>query len=579
MDFPTSFLYNPQYFDVIVRATGLLSGNQRFERIKEVASKNIWLAARCKNTCVSEEQEIVDWLIIRSSLLYNRFNDIQAIIALMELKEWGVILSFFGSPKKIPIQKWGDNMVSTSIPTAFAVLSDYLPYDIVHRLFVRLPELGYSMNLASYNAYFQAVKNTTEADSILKEMSQQGVTPDMKTYCLLLEKESDENRRNIFCSLLRQTINWDDDFQTSQWAYSLLITNCKTHENVLREFDEFLKHCPETKADLVLLSRIYAKIISTAPTLSDAEEQFTHFYQVVQDISKMGKVVLRPKKFKRYTEPLLALMCRIPLNDEESNRLLILAEELLLSGKYNNTLRPVLIKRKANIIDHKVKYDLSVERLLRILELFKPYFGGENSSHSRFSAYYLDLLLKSNTEEDCFLILKHLPSKNISPKDISNILKQAHASQRINILHAVCKCGFEINIIHYNIVIKDSTYEEGFLLVNEMIERNINPDKYTIQALMKKWSTIEELLDMIHLASYFGIVCDDRCNKTLYFRCKEIGVQKDIMKAIHENRFDGTSISWIQPLKKYARTNNPTSSLPSTATRTPPSSAWPTSAW
>ena len=140
MDFPTSFLYNPQYFDVIVRATGLLSGNQRFERIKEVASKNIWLAARCKNTCVSEEQEIVDWLIIRSSLLYNRFNDIQAIIALMELKEWGVILSFFGSPKKIPIQKWGDNMVSTSIPTAFAVLSDYLPYDIVHRLFVRLPE-------------------------------------------------------------------------------------------------------------------------------------------------------------------------------------------------------------------------------------------------------------------------------------------------------------------------------------------------------------------------------------------------------------------------------------------------------
>ena len=97
MDFPTSFLYNPQYFDVIVRATGLLSGNQRFERIKEVASKNIWLAARCKNTCVSEEQEIVDWLIIRSSLLYNRFNDIQAIIALMELKEWGVILSFFGS--------------------------------------------------------------------------------------------------------------------------------------------------------------------------------------------------------------------------------------------------------------------------------------------------------------------------------------------------------------------------------------------------------------------------------------------------------------------------------------------------
>ena len=83
-----NYLYTPKYFDMLVSSTGQLSGDKRFRRIIEIGKKNIWLAAKCKNTCVKEEPEIVDWIIRRCSILYQYFSDLQSIVALFELREY-----------------------------------------------------------------------------------------------------------------------------------------------------------------------------------------------------------------------------------------------------------------------------------------------------------------------------------------------------------------------------------------------------------------------------------------------------------------------------------------------------------
>ena len=543
MSVPVSYLYNPQYFDVVVRATGLLSGKNRFERIKEVARKNIWLAAKCKNTCVAEEQEIVDWLILRCTSLYKKFNDIQAVIALMELKEWGVILSFFGI-KNIPTEIWNDTLIAP-IPTAFAAFSDYLPADMVSKLFVRLSELGYGMNLASYNAFISKMKSTDEVDSLLVEMSQQGITPDMTTYCLLLKKENDEHKRNLYCSLLRQIIDWEDDFHVCQWAYSFLITNCKTYEDVLYSFNEFLEHCDETKADKGILSIVYAKIIETAPTLSMAENWLNRFFQMIKGVKK--KRTITPN-------PLLALFLSCTSSDEENNRMLTIAENIM-SDKTRKIeiilMNKLLHDSRHAIIDSRIKNDSNIERLLRFLELFKYRSIGRNKPLSNYSSYYFALLPKANSEEDYVSILIHLP--HIAPRTISELLKKASASQRIHLLHAVCRCEFETNIIHYNIVIKSLNYGDGFLLINEMIGKSIIPDNYTIQALLRKWMTVYELFNIIQLASYYGIPCDSYSSNAIFFRCQEIGAQNELFTAIDENRFDGISTIWIKQLRRIGK--------------------------
>ena len=57
MKLDEKFLYEPKCFEMLVSATGLLSGIQRRERIIAIAKRNIWLAARCKNTCINEEDD------------------------------------------------------------------------------------------------------------------------------------------------------------------------------------------------------------------------------------------------------------------------------------------------------------------------------------------------------------------------------------------------------------------------------------------------------------------------------------------------------------------------------------------
>ena len=96
MKLDEKFLYEPKCFEMLVSATGLLSGIQRRERIIAIAKRNIWLAARCKNTCINEEDDIVDWIIRRAHILFSKFNDIYAIAAMMELREYGELSRMLG---------------------------------------------------------------------------------------------------------------------------------------------------------------------------------------------------------------------------------------------------------------------------------------------------------------------------------------------------------------------------------------------------------------------------------------------------------------------------------------------------
>ena len=88
---PENYFSDPKYFEIVRRATGLLNDSeQRTKRIIHIASHHILLAARCKNTCVDDEPELVQFLISQAEIDAKKFNQVETsvkgFLALLELK-------------------------------------------------------------------------------------------------------------------------------------------------------------------------------------------------------------------------------------------------------------------------------------------------------------------------------------------------------------------------------------------------------------------------------------------------------------------------------------------------------------
>jgi hypothetical protein len=86
---PENYFSDPKYFEVVRRSTGLLDSERRNKRIIYIASHNILLAARCKNTCVDDELELVQFLISQAEIDAKKFNQVETsangFLALLEL--------------------------------------------------------------------------------------------------------------------------------------------------------------------------------------------------------------------------------------------------------------------------------------------------------------------------------------------------------------------------------------------------------------------------------------------------------------------------------------------------------------
>ena len=298
MKIDKQFLTESKYFDMIVSGTGQLSGEMRSERIREIGKQNIWLAARCKTTCVKEETEVLDWIILRCSALYRKFNDLQSIIALFELREYGILAVLFGLTNKKnminrDIQLLIDN--NASLSEAFSTIVESLDVSLGLELFRRFVDLGYVFDIQVFNRLISMVKTPEDVQKLMAEMRASGIDADGETYFYLLRNEESINSAWYYFSQLKKAVNYEGQADLITGAYDVMMKKCRSESERIQLLNDFKCMYPNDYL-------VRGSVINTYILFTDNIEEIINYYfcykellneYIINDISvplKLGRV-------------------------------------------------------------------------------------------------------------------------------------------------------------------------------------------------------------------------------------------------------------------------------------------------
>lgn len=506
------FLYEPKYFDMIVSSTGQLSGEMRSERIREIGKQNIWLAARCKTTCVKEEAEVSDWIILRCSALYRKFNDLQSIVALFELREYGILAVLFGLTNANNVINKNIKLLidkDASLSEAFSTIVESLDVGLGLKLFRRFVELGYVFDIQVFNRLISMVKTQDEVQELMNEMKSSGIDADAETYFYLLRNEESANSAWYYFTLFKKVVNYDEQVNLVTGAYEAIMKKCESKDERIQLFEDFKHLYPN---DFLASSVINTYILFT----DNIEEIISYYYcfkelltVYLDDEKKRSKGQIREKK-RHFTA--FARLCIYKLAElvpydsfyrflDDFLQFIIVELKYNLSGRGSYNLGSVLAK----MINRIHEFDKGRE----LIELVLRY------KQKLWFPCYEQLLLCARQKDEVNYIVTHVDLNEIPSKSIVGSIKHMNQEATIYLFEQLRAHNYPINIYIYNVVIKAETYQQSLVLINQMQSDGIVPDIQTFQPLLRKWSTIDDLVHIASLASSLGVEADSRSSQSI----------------------------------------------------------------
>ncbi len=178
----------PQYYPTLIRSTGLLSGEERERRVSQLIDINIWLAAKCKNTCVLAEEAITNAIILNCISLFESEHDSLAIVALLELRSIIVVCRLSHVNERIGLLLNNDS--DQSVPHLFCELGRCFAFDLFWDVYHKIEELGYPISLEMYNLALSRLPKKGDPRSILTNMELSGIKADAKSYYHLIQNST-----------------------------------------------------------------------------------------------------------------------------------------------------------------------------------------------------------------------------------------------------------------------------------------------------------------------------------------------------------------------------------------------------
>ena len=538
MKLDDNFLYEPRFFDMLVSSTGLLSGEQRKERIIKIAKKNIWLAARCKNTCINEEGDIVEWLIRRAKFIYSNFHDIHAIAALVELREYGELSLLLDIMVKNPayanlhkdvfllIQK-----NERSVSHAFAIISQYLEKDLAVSIFRCLTELGYSLESEAYNAIIARAESREEIEELIQQMTQYGVEADAATYSQLTRKADSYDDAISYFNKFRSIANFSDIDNVVN-AYNAMLRKAPNTEETKMLFNDFKAHYSNVFIQNAVSTAYYSRSIEISKTYEEAKGYFKEYWErYILELFNSQELKKKVSSRKKRSIQVITDTYITRITSET-----IPYDTILEAVSAASQIYSFLGKN----IDRKYIEDVS-NLILNSIHLSHDFQKGKQ---------LISIVLNNNLwiSQRCFdEMLTLVQDKNnvdyvFDNKDLLHFRPQ-------NILKAIQVCQpdisefifdtardyhYPVNIIHYNSLIKKVPLEKAFTLIREMISEGFVPDKFTIQPMLRKWTTIRDFTKIASLATSQFVLADERTAPTIAQQAEKNNLSVDFINFANE---------------------------------------------
>ena len=549
------FLYTPKYFDMLISSAGLLSGEKRYRRVVEIGTKNIWLAAKCKNTCVKEETEIVDWIIRRSSLLYGKFGDLQSLVALFELREYGVLgyllglINKNGELNKIVVKLLNNR---TNFSDAFSEIVELLDFSFGHKLFHRFVELGYVFDVQAYNKLIAMAKSAEDVRELIGMMTSSGIEANAITYFHLLRREKTYNSSLIYFDLFKKDVDFINQRDLVEEVYDVMSKKCDNYDDLQLLYNDYMSHYPGENSLCRFNESYYGATIIVSNNEEEAKSIFESratnlLEQIRGDIENPS---VKRAKIKRKKNLISSL---------SSYYIQRLSQSSIPYEIFINTLKYLinLIVVQLNVRVPRLDYSKSITKMIAREGSFtkgKELIELMHYHRQRVLPFCLErLLCLAKAKEEIDFVINNVKCKKISPQIVVSFINRADIEIAMYLFELLKERGYTMNVYIYNAIIKGATFQHSLYLIEQMQMNGISPDIQTIQPLLRKWDSISDLANIILLATKLKVDADERTIHAILKRATELKIESDLIDFSYEDsrmKNDLFASSWQQSIVK-----------------------------
>ena len=565
------YVVESKYFNMVISSCGLLEGEKRMQRIQQIAKKNIWLAARCKNTCVKEEEELVNWLIQRCETLYRHYHVLMALPALMELGEYSAFCYLVGISTNFFSFK--------SVSDAFATLSWLIPAELAQELFNLLTDLGYPMDVRAFNGLMVKYEDREQIDNLMKEMSKAGVEADANTFMNRLRHSksfaealpyfrsfcrASDFQNIVQCSeayhvmfKLAQDVHFiegvygellsrpnGDEFKRAELEFHYTVnrmrllsnpdevwncywTYCKTyHSKILTEIHDYRTAIPRLERELEAARKSNKSLIKVEHTIWRLENERTNRMEKLEQLKSLSG------DFRNE----LGFVCRLLFNCPQAKTTFLpfLSEVLKRFSLLFSSKEEIRV-----LINFRFSVEYGIRLWMEIWKLLKDY-------RVPMPSQILMLAVNVDTKTEMQLLLESLELQWFQPQEICAAMNQASPEKALFLYDYLKLKRYHLNLFIYNALLKNVGLNDAYSVIKEMHSQGIKPDIFSIQPLLRKWTMVNELFKIAELATSNQIDADKQVMNAIVRRTKELHVVDDLIDSVSRQDFGNRMLngSW-----------------------------------
>lgn len=526
-----ALLSSPKYYSAIIRSTGLLSGQEREERIRQLLGANVWLAARCKNTCVLEEESILDAILIQCASLYEKQQDALAIVALLELGEVGVICYIAELSDNIVMPLYKDP--NQSVSHLFSQLGEMLPPDLFWAVYHRIEELGYPLDIDLYNLAIARLPKEGDVGSILDGMKSSGIQADARTYYYLLTKATDYKEALAYYTLFEDSST--DDFGLKCGALERIIDLAPSRE-IVKELYQASGLSGESSMEKKALVACHSRLITLSSSTQECIESLETIKELIATSRKKSSLFGRV----------------IPTYCEKLRSALVLDASFFktfsLFCEITNIVCPEgFFKYKSSASTSKQLIESALQRL--IARISSPHLVFELFQIMRTNklAVYPDVVWAAVEIADSKEYLQRLLTLydigHPDPRRVVNCFGRFSCKMSDYLYHYLSSRDYPMNVFIFNTLIRKGPFGRAIFYLSEMKRYEVLPDILTIQSLMRKFTNKEELLQIISIADEYQVIPDAKVFYTIRQKAEADAAIRKIVLSIDYEDIESIGIS------------------------------------
>ncbi len=501
---------NPQYYPTIIRSTGLLSGEDRAQRINLLLGINVWLAARCKNTCVLKEELITSKIVLECKTSYENTHDPVAIIALLELGEISTVCSLTHLSERVALPLYEDP--NQTVTHLFCKLGENTSFEPFWTIYHAIEKLGYPLDLEMYNLALARSPRRGDIGAILDSMKQSGIKADAQSYYYLILKSATYDDALVFFNLFLKE-NTDDSILMNNVVCEMI--NLAPSKVCV---EQVFRHARISSSDISSVIRVesafYARMIALAQNSTE----------LFDNLEAAKQWLLVPPSNKEFffgvlVPPFCFSLERIPVENELVPRSVSLFLDISCLGhprsSYFNGTRAINQNRQL-LMEALKKAIVRIGQSTLVFDLIQTVISHKINPSSCADLIWTAISIADSKE---FLqeLLDRFWMKNPNSKKVAFYLNQLEAELADCFYRFLCARQYSFSIVHFDALLANTSIPfDGLLQYSyEMEEHGVQANTDVIRLLLNRFITANDFKSIIVFAGNYGILPNEELMKAL----------------------------------------------------------------